>query len=78
MVYTAVDLLITETGTKRGFLLDYHFNRIDSQSKFLALGDGICDSATAVGYLCVKVHPTTRLRLSHQQDVHLRGERFGD
>lgn len=60
-------------GTIHGYLLDHHFNRIDSQAELLALGYGICDSAAAVGHLCVKVHPAARLRLCHQQDVHLKG-----
>lgn len=56
-----------------GLLLDHHFNWIDSQSKLLALGYGVRDSAAAVRHLGVKVHPAARLRLRHQQDVHLRG-----
>lgn len=63
-------------GMPHGCLLDQHFNRIDSQSEFLALGYGICDPAAAIGHLCVKVHPAARLRLCHQQDVHLTGARF--
>lgn len=57
----------------QGCLLDHHFNRIDSEAELLALGYGIRDPAAAVGHLCVKVHPAARLRLCHQQDVHLRG-----
>lgn len=53
-------------------LLDHHFNWIDSQSKSFALGYGVCDSAAAVGYFYVKVHPAAGLRLCHQQDVHLK------
>lgn len=52
-------------GMLHGCLLDHHFNRIDSQAELLALGYGICDSAAAVGHLCVKVHPAARLRLCH-------------
>lgn len=51
--------------TVHGCLLDHHFNWIDSKAKHLALWYGICDSATAVGHLCVKVHPAARLRLCH-------------
>lgn len=47
------------------FLLDHHFNWIDPQAELLALGYGVCDSAAAVGNLCVKVHPAARLRLCH-------------
>ncbi len=55
----------SEKGMLHGCLLDHHFNRIDSQAELLALGNGICDSAAAVGHLCVKVHPAARLRLCH-------------
>ena len=58
-------------------LLDHHFDWIDSQAELLALGDGVCDSAAAVGHLRVKVHPSARLRLCHEQDVHLRGVGWG-
>lgn len=48
-----------------GCLLDHHFNWIDSQAELLALGYGVCDSATTVGHLYVEVHPAARLRLCH-------------
>lgn len=55
-----------------GRLLDHHFNWIHSKAELLALGYGVCDSATAVGHVRVKVHPAAGLGLFHQQDVHLR------
>lgn len=58
-------------GILHGCLLDHHFHRIDAQAEHLTLGYGICDSAVAAGHLCVKVHPAARLRLCHQQNVHL-------
>ncbi len=52
-------------GMLQGYLLDDHFNRVDSQAELLAFRNAICDSAAAVGHLCVKVHPAARLRLCH-------------
>lgn len=76
---TYISILFDSTvfcnGRPHGRLLDHHFNWIDTQAEFLALGYGICDSAAAVGHLCVKMHPATRLGLCHQQDVHLTGTR---
>lgn len=58
----------------RCFLLDHHLNWIDPEAQLFALGYGVRDSATAVGHLCVKVHPVAGLRLCHQEDVHLEEE----
>lgn len=50
---------------------DHHFDGIHTNSQSLLFGYAVGYPATAVGYLCVKVHPSTRRWLSHYEDINL-------
>lgn len=51
---------------------DHHFDRIHPDTEPFVFRDYIRDTSTAVGELCVKVHPLSRGRLGHDVDVDLQ------
>lgn len=52
---------------------DNHFNRIDSDTQTFIIWDDKRHTPTAVGHLCVKVHPFSWWRLGHDVEVNLHG-----
>lgn len=58
-------------------LPDHHFDGIHTNSQSLLFGYVVGYPSTAVGYLCVKVHPPTRRWLSHYEDINLQKQQNG-
>ncbi len=50
---------------------DDHFDRVDSNAQTFVLWDDEGHTATAVGHLCVEVHPFSWRRLGHDVEVDL-------
>lgn len=53
------------------FSPDHHFDRIHSDAQPLVIRDDERHAATAVGHLCVVVHPLSWRGLRHDMQVHL-------